>query len=59
MSEKNIVKKLIPGIVERFQSWKSLAGREGADFLAPLPTLLYVCRPVAAVTVIHTTMLSW
>ena len=29
-----------------------------ADFLAPLPTLLQVCRLVAAVTVIHTTMLA-
>ena len=35
------------------QSWKS----EGADFLAP-PTLLQVCRLVASVTVINTTIIA-
>ena len=40
--------------VEGVQYWQS----GGADFLAPPPTLQQVCRPVAAVTVINTTIIA-
>ena len=41
-----------------FSGAKVLIGRGGADFLAPPPTLQQVCRLVAAVTVINTTIIA-